>query len=145
MRRQPIGNSVAGRAVSIAAAVISVFAFAAGCGGSPPRFPPCQRRFRRRPWPPSIPRRGRCTSSCERSPIPWCADENVGQLVLTDGNGQPVDGITVEVLPWMPSHGHGTSQAVEITDQGGGVFIANPLYLFMAGEWQIQMKFRGSR
>jgi hypothetical protein len=24
------------------------------------------------------------------------------------------------------------------------VFITNPLYLFMAGEWQIQMKFQGA-
>jgi len=44
----------------------------------------------------------------------------------------------------MPSHGHGTSVTPAIIDDGGGVFVANPLYLFMAGEWQLRMTFGGA-
>ena len=78
------------------------------------------------------------------APEPLVRGQNVGQLTVVDGHGQPIDGLSVTVLPWMPSHGHGTSARVGITDAGGGVFIANPLYLFMAGEWELRMTFEGS-
>jgi len=144
MRPSQSANSVAGRAFSIAAGIIGVFAFAAGCGGSPPAIPPVPASFPPQAVAAVNSMSGSLHVELRSVPDPMVRGENVGQLALTDGNGQPVDGVTVEVLPWMPSHGHGTSQAVEITDQGGGVFIANPLYLFMAGEWQIQMKFQGA-
>ena len=45
MRPSQSANSVAGRAISIAAGIIGVFAFAAGCGGSPPAIPPVPASF----------------------------------------------------------------------------------------------------
>ena len=78
------------------------------------------------------------------APDPFVLGQNVGQITVTDGNGQPVDGLTLSLLPWMPSHGHGTSVTPAIIDDGGGVFVANPLYLFMAGEWQLRMTFGGA-
>jgi hypothetical protein len=139
-----LANGVAGRVISIAAGMIGLFAFAAGCGGSPPAIPPVPASFPLQAVAAVNSTSGSLHVELRSVPDPMVRGQNVAQLALTDGSGQPVDGVTVEVLPWMPSHGHGTSQAVEITDQGGGVFIANPLYLFMAGEWQIQMKFQGA-
>jgi hypothetical protein len=78
------------------------------------------------------------------APEPLVRGLNVGQLTVVDRNGQPIEGLTMSVLPWMPSHAHGTSAPVEITDIGAGVFVANPLYLFMAGEWELRMTFTGS-
>ena len=69
--------------------------------------------------------------------------QNVGQFVVTDASGLPVDGLSLKVMPWMPADGHGTSVQPAITSTEVGVFIANPLYLFMAGEWELRMTFEG--
>jgi hypothetical protein len=133
------------RRAAIAAGVVGFFAIAlGGCGGSPPAIPPVPSSFPPEALTTVASTSGALQIALRSVPDPPVRGQNVGQLTLTDGNGQPIDGVTVQVLPFMPSHGHGTSEAVGITDQGGGVFIANPLYLFMAGEWQIQMKFQGA-
>lgn len=78
------------------------------------------------------------------APEPPVRGQNVGQITVTDASGQPVDGLTLSLVPWMPSHGHGTSVPVGITSSDQvGVFIANPLYLFMAGQWELRMAFAG--
>lgn len=129
----------------VAAAMLAFLLIAnGGCGGSPPPIPPVPASFPLQAVTTVASTSGALQVALRSVPDPPVRGQNVGQLTVTDSNGQPVDGVTVEVLPFMPSHGHGTSQAVEVTDQGGGVFIANPLYLFMAGEWQIQMKFQGA-
>lgn len=129
----------------VAAAMLAGLAIAfAGCGGSPPPIPPVPSSFPLQAITTVASTSGALQVALRSVPDPPVRGQNVGQLTVTDPSGQPVDGVTVEVLPWMPSHGHGTSQAVEVTDQGGGVFITNPLYLFMAGEWLIQMKFQGA-
>ncbi len=125
-------------------AAIGFLAIASGCGGSPPPIPPVPSSFPLQALTTVASTSGALQVALRSVPDPPVRGQNVGQLTVTDSSGQPIDGITVEVLPWMPSHGHGTSQAVEVTDQGGGVFITNPLYLFMAGEWLIQMKFQGT-
>jgi len=139
-----LANGAALRTIAIRAGMIGLVALAAGCGGSPPAIPPVPASFPVHAVAAVSSTSGALHVELRSVPDPLVRGQNVGQLTLTDGSGQPAARVTVEVLPWMPSHGHGTSQAVEITDQGGGVFIANPLYLFMAGEWQIQMKFQGA-
>ena len=145
MRRNQSANGVAGRAISIAAGIDRrLRALLPAAAARRRRFPPVPASFPAQAVAAVNSASGSLHVELRSVPDPMVRGQNVGQLAITDGSGQPVDGVTVEVLPWMPSHGHGTSQAVEITDQGGGVFIANPLYLFMAGEWQIQMKFQGA-
>jgi hypothetical protein len=129
---------------AIAAETVALLAIVAGCGGSPPAVPPVPASFPLQAVATVTSTSGALHVELRSVPDPPVRGQNVGQVTVTDGNGQAVDGVSVEVLPWMPSHGHGTSEAVGVTDQGGGVFIANPLYLFMAGEWQIQMKFQGA-
>ena len=77
------------------------------------------------------------------APEPLVRGQNVGQIRITDGGGQPVDGLTLTLFPWMPTHGHSTSVQPAITPAGPGVFIVNPLYLFMAGQWELRMTFEG--
>lgn len=133
------------RRAAIAAGIVGLFALASGgCGGSPPAIPPVPASFPPQALTTVASTSGALQVALRSVPDPPVRGQNVGQLTLTDGSGQPVDGVTVQILPFMPAHGHGTSEAVGVTDQGGGVFIANPLYLFMAGEWQIQMKFQGA-
>lgn len=125
-------------------AALGFLAIASGCGGTPPPIPPVPSSFPLQALTTVASTSGALQVALRSVPDPPVRGQNVGQLTVTDASGQSVAGVTVEVLPWMPSHGHGTSEAVEVTDQGSGVFITNPLYLFMAGEWQIQMKFQGA-
>lgn len=57
-------------------------------------------------------------------------------LQVLDASGKPVDGATFPVLhPWMPLHGHGTSQ-VMVTAGGNGTYTLSPLYFYMPGLWE---------
>jgi len=114
-----------------------------GCGGSqtpvevPASFPPAalttvdsiagQAHIEVRSWPQPPVRGG-----------------NSVQLAISDGSGAPIDGLTVGVVPWMPSHGHGTSVQPAITDDGSGVFVASPIYLYMAGQWELRIAIDGA-
>jgi YtkA-like len=131
-----------GGAVIGAAATLTLALALAACGGTPP--------------PPEVPASfppaalvavasatGALHIELRSAPDPLVRGQNVGQITISDANGQPVDGLTLTVLPWMPAHGHGTSVQPAISSSGVGVFIANPLYLFMAGQWELRMTFDG--
>ncbi|HTA20181.1 MAG TPA: FixH family protein [Polyangia bacterium] len=79
-------------------------------------------------WSPSVPVRG----------------ENAAQLTFVDGLGQEIDGLTVDVVPWMPAHGHGTSVQPVTTATEPGVVVATPLYLYMSGAWQLRLTISGA-
>jgi hypothetical protein len=65
------------------------------------------------------------------------------ELTVLDPSGTPVDGMSVAVVPWMPAHGHGTVAPV-VTKTAPASFVANPIYLYMSGEWQLRMTFTGA-
>ena len=44
----------------------------------------------------------------------------------------------------MPAHGHGTSVDPIVTETAPGTFVAEPLYLFMPGSWELRMTTSGS-
>ena len=61
-------------------------------------------------------------------------------LYVTDKSGQTSDGLTVEVVPWMPAMGHGASVYPTVSALGAGHYVAQPLELSMAGTWQLRIK-----
>jgi hypothetical protein len=64
------------------------------------------------------------------------------QLVLTHvSDGSPVDGLSLEVVPWMPAMGHGTSLTPTVTALGDGVYEIDDLDLYMAGQWELRASF----
>jgi hypothetical protein len=67
-----------------------------------------------------------------------------GQLFIADATGAGVDGLDVTVLPWMPAHGHGTSVSPGVTAQGGGLYLVDQLYLYMAGTWELRTTISGA-
>jgi hypothetical protein len=75
-------------------------------------------------------------------PVPRKGTLDVTYLV-TDAAGAPVDGLVLQVLPWMPAHGHGTSASVAVTPLGNGAYLASPVYLYMAGHWELQTEIAG--
>jgi hypothetical protein len=56
--------------------------------------------------------------------------------------GKPVDGLTVDVTPFMPAMGHGTSTPT-ITPEGDGKYLVTEVYLYMPGVWQLKTTFSG--
>jgi hypothetical protein len=58
-------------------------------------------------------------------------------LEIADANGQPVDGATVTVTPFMPDHGHGSARRVIVKPQGNGRYEVSDIWLSMAGLWTL--------
>jgi hypothetical protein len=77
-------------------------------------------------------------------PQPQVVGLNAVELAMTDSAGQPVDGLTIDVFPWMPAHGHGASVQPTITSDRAGVFVASPLQLFMPGAWELRLTIGGA-
>jgi YtkA-like protein len=63
---------------------------------------------------------------------------------VANTGGQPVDGLTLDVVPWMPDMGHGTSTKPTVTDEGGGHYVVSDVSLYMPGRWQLRTTFSGS-
>ena len=57
---------------------------------------------------------------------------------VTGKDGQPVDGLSVTVLPWMPEMGHGASITPAVTAKGGGRYVVSDVELFMPGKWELR-------
>jgi hypothetical protein len=53
----------------------------------------------------------------------------------------PVDGLRVDVVPWMPVMGHGTSVIPTVTPSGRGIYVITNVYLYMPGRWELRSKF----
>jgi len=71
------------------------------------------------------------------SPQPPQRGDDAVQMRFRDKSGALVSGLTISVVPWMPAHGHGTSVKPIVTEPEPGVYVAAPVYLFMAGAWQL--------
>lgn len=78
----------------------------------------------------------------DASPAPPDRGENTWTVMVTDAGGQAVTEAELEVVPWMPDHGHGSSVVVEVTPTGTpGEFQLKPIDLFMAGLWEVRLNF----
>jgi hypothetical protein len=75
---------------------------------------------------------------------PYVGPGSEAQLMITDANGQPVTGLTVAALPWMPVMGHGTPVATKVVEQGAGVYLVEDLSPSMPGEWELKLTISGS-
>jgi hypothetical protein len=67
------------------------------------------------------------------------------QLLVQDATtGAPVDGLTFEIVPTMPSMGHGTSDVPKTKPSGDGYYVVSDVNLFMAGRWELRMTITGA-
>jgi hypothetical protein len=78
--------------------------------------------------------------SCPEQP-PVQGVDNI-QYTITDTAGAPQDGLTLSIVPWMPSMGHGAN-APTVTANGDGTYVASDVYLFMAGNWALETTITG--
>ncbi len=66
------------------------------------------------------------------------------ELFVTDTTGAARDGLTIDVVPWMPAMGHGASVKPTITARGNGRYVLTNVSLFMPGTWELRTTFSGS-
>jgi len=63
---------------------------------------------------------------------------------ISDLSSQPVNGLTLRVVPWMPAMGHGTSVVPSVSATGAGLYDLSNVYLFMPGDWQLRTAISGA-
>lgn len=69
-------------------------------------------------------------------PAPPAKGDNQWSVELRDPDDALMPGFALEVAPFMPDHGHGTTVAVVVTDDGNGSYTLNPVNFFMPGYWE---------
>lgn len=67
---------------------------------------------------------------------------NTVEIVIHDSRDTDVLGAKIEVIPWMPGHGHGVEDKPTITEKGGGLYRIENINFTMGGDWQLKMKIR---
>jgi hypothetical protein len=66
------------------------------------------------------------------------------ELTLRDRSGAPLDGVTVDVVPWMTSHGHGTSTSPTVLAEGSGRYWVSDVDVYMPGRWELRVTLSGA-
>jgi hypothetical protein len=77
-------------------------------------------------------------------PSPPMRGDNTWIVSIADGDGQPVDGASITVTPFMPAaaHQHGTPIRVQVTPVAGtpGQYTLSPVNLWMPGVWETTIR-----
>jgi len=58
-------------------------------------------------------------------------------MVRTDG--QAATGCTIDVLPWMPAHGHGATATPLFEEEVGGIYLVSNINYTMPGHWELRV------
>ena len=66
--------------------------------------------------------------------------ESTAELRIRDVDGGPKDGLTLQVTPWMPAHGHGAPSSPVTTALGGGAYRVDGIELTMPGTWELRIE-----
>jgi hypothetical protein len=144
------------RPVPPALCLATVALAAIGCGGDADKPPPadlapparvCAGDTRGDVYTPGLEKSGQAGLLVARlvaaQPAPPAIGTNTWTLDVRDAAGSPRSDLAITALPWMPDHNHGTSVKASVTPVGtAGQYTATPLYLFMAGLWQVTLKMQ---
>ncbi len=72
-------------------------------------------------------------------PAPPARFDNDWTIQVLDAADNPVDGVTVTVLPFMPDHGHGTSPVVVSAGTEPMTHDLSAISFWMPGLWQVHV------
>ena len=64
--------------------------------------------------------------------------ENEWTVEVRDSGDIPVEGCTIEVEPWMPDHGHGSTD-ISAVELGAGEYSLTPVEFVMPGYWEVAL------
>jgi len=66
------------------------------------------------------------------------------QLIFRDpATGEAQSGLDLQVVPWMPAMGHGSSVTPTVTETEPGSYELTGLVMFMPGTWQLRTTLTG--
>lgn len=63
--------------------------------------------------------------------------------IESTSTGEPVDDLELVMTPFMPAHGHGTSQEPSVTPLGNGRYRFDDVLLSMPGLWELRTTVSG--
>jgi hypothetical protein len=76
----------------------------------------------------------------EADPAPPAKNDNAWDIQVLAPSGEPMDGMTLTVTPFMPDHGHGTPVVAEVVPEGSeGRYSIFPVNLWMPGLWRVRI------
>ena len=75
---------------------------------------------------------------------PSVVGDNTLTLELRDASGDPLEGATVKVSPWMPAHGHGSAD-VMLEERDPGRYVGERVYFNMPGIWELRIHIDADR
>jgi hypothetical protein len=88
---------------------------------------------------------GQLTVDVRTSPQPPARGTNAVLLTITGAtDGVARDALEIDVKPWMPAMGHGTSIVPTVVPQTNGTYLITNVDLYMAGLWQLRLTISGS-
>jgi YtkA-like len=136
---------------------IVMLALVVGCGNSPSghthgdggepdaeQFIPCTNDPRADHFVPGLAKTGPMgrlkVVLLASDPSPPTKGNNAWTIRVED-MGTPQTGATMKITPFMPDHGHGTPTKANVSPMmEPGQYQVTPLYLYMAGLWQITLE-----
>jgi YtkA-like len=74
---------------------------------------------------------------------PQLGDGAWSYTIMDAASGKPATGLSLDVVPWMPAMGHGTSTVPSVTDTGDGLYVIDDVVLFMPGQWDLRTTVSG--
>jgi hypothetical protein len=69
---------------------------------------------------------------------------DAAELTVRDKHGALVDGLAIDVVPWMPDMGHGISTKPSLTAEGNGRYVAQQIAFIMPGRWELRTTLKGA-
>ncbi len=73
-------------------------------------------------------------------PAPPAKGDNTWTLQVLDGSNAPLDGLTVDVSPFMPDHGHPAPITPVVKAEGSdGKYLVESINLPMPGLWEVTL------
>lgn len=71
------------------------------------------------------------------SPVQPVTGTNELRFYVFKGMGTPVTGATIDVEPWMPGHGHGSTEVPVVSEDGDGWYTVSNVFYTMPGYWEL--------
>jgi hypothetical protein len=122
----------------------SVLAVASGCGGDDGSNSPTT-SFPADPYLVVMSDQGKLAIEVRTGPSqPPERGQTDVQLTVRDTAGGFVEALDIDVTPWMPVMGHGTSVMPMVSVGGGGTYFLRNVTMYMAGVWELRTTFSGT-
>ena len=110
-----------------------------GCGPRQAPAPAAQASFPAQALVAVDSQSGRMHLEVRSAPQPPGRGLDAFRLTVTDAAGQRLTGLSIQVQPWMPNMGHGSSVTPSVTEVGAGSYDLGDVYLAMPGTWQLRI------